>query len=99
MADKRLEVSTVQLKGPAGSVTTDKRLVVTQANLHGSTDKRITVSQLTLVAPPPDKRIVVNLVQMVGPASTARAVYYGTASGWEAVDVYLPGPVVWQKIA
>lgn len=100
MADKRVAVSTVQLKGPAGSVTTDKRLAVTQVNLTGSLDKRLRVSQVTLVAPPLDKRIGVSLVQLVGPASSLRAVYVGTVNGWTPVDVYLPGSNgVWTKVA
>lgn len=98
MADKRIEVSTVQLKGPLGSSTTDKRVLVSSANLTGPIDKRVIVNQVTLVAPPPDARTRVTQVQLVGPSSPLRPVYMGTTSGWVPVDVYLPVGGVWQKI-
>lgn len=99
MADKRTLVSAVQLKGPAGNVTTDVRLIATQVNLHGSTDKRIRVNQITLVAPPPDKHLSVSMVQLVGPASVSRSVYTRTDHGWVPVDIYLPVNGVWTKFA
>lgn len=94
----QIRVSQVTLKGPAGSVTTDKRVVVTQANLHGPTDKRVIISKATLVAPPPDVRVIVSRVRLVGSASPQRPVYYGTTSGWVPVEVYLPIGGVWTKI-
>lgn len=98
MADVRIQVSTVQLKGPAGNVTVDKRILVSSVQVHGPIDKRTVVSQVTLVAPPPDKRTEVSQVQLVGPASPLRPVYIGTASGWIPVDWYVAGTSIWQKI-
>jgi hypothetical protein len=93
-----IAISTVQLKGPAGSASTDKRTLVSTVNLHGPIDKRAIVSQVTLVAPPPDARTRVSQVQLVGPASSLRPVYYGAATGWVPIDIYLPVNGVWQKI-
>lgn len=91
-------ISTVQLKGPAGSVATDKRTILSRVNLSGTIDKRVIVNQVTLVAPPPDIRVEISRVQLVGVASPLRAVYIGTPSGWVPVDIYIPGSGVWQKI-
>jgi hypothetical protein len=98
MADKRSFVSAVQLKGPLGSVTTDKRTLITWVNLHGSKDVRTIISAVSLEAPPPDKKTYVSSIALVGPQSTPHVAYYGTTAGWMPVDLYLPGANVWTKI-
>lgn len=98
MADKSTRVSTVQLKGPAGSVTTNPRTYITAVNLHGPVDKRTVITQVTLVAPPKNLRTRITQVQLVGSSSTQRPVYYGSPGGWVPVDLYLPGTSVWIKV-
>lgn len=99
MADKRTEVSVVQLKGPTGSVTTNPRTLVDRVNLYGPVDKRTLVDRVTLIAPPLVSKTLVSRVQLCGPSSGTAPIYYGSPSGWVPLSVYLPSGGVWVKIA
>lgn len=94
----QVRVHKVALKGPAGSVSTDKRVKVFQVGLHGPQDKRVRVYAARLQAPPADARVKVYRARLVGPNSPMRPVYIGTAAGWVPVDIYLPVNGSWQKI-
>lgn len=91
-------ISAVQLKGPAGNTTVDKRTKIAQLNLHGPKDIRTLITQVTLVAPPPDKRTRISRVHLAGPTSSTRPAYVGTSNGWIAVEVYLPINGAWTKV-
>lgn len=88
----------INLKGPAGVVTTDKRVIVNQVNLHGSTDKRVIVNAVSLTAPPPDARVIVSRVNLHGPNAPLRPIYIKTSSGWQAADIYVAIGGVWKKV-
>lgn len=98
MADKRVKISRVNLKGPAGNSTTDKRVKITRLNLHGSTDKRAKITRLKLDHPPLDKRVVITELKLVGASSVAPPVYRDTPTGWQPVVVYMPNGTNWEAI-
>lgn len=95
----QVQLSRFNLKGPTGSATTNKRVIVSRANIHGPIDKRVRISAVSLVAPPKEARVIITAAHLVGASSALRPLYYGSPSGWVPIDVYVPGTNgTWTKV-
>lgn len=94
----QVRIAAASLFGPAGSVSTDKRVRIAQGHLFGETDKRVRIAQANLTAPPPDSRVWIAQAHLQGPEDAPRSVYYGTSDGWVPVDLYLADGTVWKKV-
>lgn len=93
-----VSIGSARLKGPAGNTTTVKRAFISQAFLHGPSNKLVFISQAKLVPPSTDKHVAISQVKLVGPNSPEPSVYIGTASGWVPIELAFGGVTLWEQI-